>query len=335
MISAFSYAFNAIAPILLLAVMGYTLKKRHLVSEEFFRKMNSFVFHYSFPFLMFENLYNVDGIKDLDFRLAAFLVGSIGLLTILGIIIANYITDRNNRKGVIIQAGFRSNFALIGLPLAEGLAGQEGLLVTSSLQAPIVIYYNFFSVLFLAIYSEDAAFSVRKVIKNILRNPLIQGLSAGIAALLIREVIPVSADGQLVFSIKNNLPWVYKTISYLARVATPIALVSLGGQFEFSHASGMKKELVTSVFMRLILAPAIGFSLAAIAVRAGFISFTPASVSAMVACFGSPLAVSAVPMAAEMGADSDLAGQIVLWTSLLSMFTIFAITVLFRTIGIL
>ncbi len=335
MISVFLYAFNAIAPILLLVVMGYVLKRRELVSADFFKKLNSFVFHYSFPFLMFENLYQVKSIKDLDYHLAVFLIGVVGILTVLAYVIASHLTDRKNRKGVIIQAGFRSNFALIGLPLSEGLAGQEGIMLTSSLQAPVVIYFNFFSVLFLAIYSEDSGFSLRKVARSIVRNPLLQGLFAGIAALLIREIVPVSAGGELVFSLEGSLPWVYKTISYLGRIATPAALLSLGGQFEFSYASGMKRELICAVLMRLILAPLVGFSLAFFIAGTGFISLSTASVSTMVACFGSPLAVSAVPMAAEMGADSDLAGQIVVWTSLLSMFTIFVITVFLRANGIL
>ena len=93
MISIFSYAFNAIAPILLLALLGYILKSRGIFSEEFFRKMNSFVFHYSFPFLMFENLYSVESIRKLDVHLAVFLVGSIAVLTVIAFFIANAVTE--------------------------------------------------------------------------------------------------------------------------------------------------------------------------------------------------------------------------------------------------
>lgn len=335
MISIFSYAFNAIAPILLLVLFGYLLKTRQVFSEDFFKKINSFVFHYSFPFLMFDNLYGVESIRQLNLSLAVFLVSCIGILTVLGLIAANIVTGVKKRKGVIVQAAFRSNYALIGLPLSEGLAGQAGLILTSSMQAPVVIYYNFFSVLFLAVYSENADFSIRKILRSIARNPLIQGLAAGLAALVIRELIPLSADGTPVFSLAGSLPWVYKVISYLARLATPVALISLGGQFSFSRVTGMKKELITGVFMRLILAPVIGLSLGFAAARAGFIVLSPPVVSTMIACFGSPLAVSAVPMAAEMGADSDLAGQIVVWTSFLSMFTVFALAVLFRAWGML
>ena len=335
MISVFSYAFNAIAPILIIVMLGYVLKSRRVLSEEFFKKLNFFAFHYSFPFLMFENLYNIGSFRDLDYKLAVFLVGCIGILTVLGIIITNRTTKVKNRKGVMIQACFRSNFALIGLPLSEGLAGQEGIMLTSSMQAPVVIYYNFFSVLFLVLYSDEGVFTVRKVLKNIAKNPLIQGLSAGLVALLIREMIPVSADGSLVFSLEGSLPWVYKVISYLSRIATPVALISLGGQFSFSHIKGLRKELTTAVIMRLILAPVVGFSMAFLVGRTGFIRHTPAVISTMIACFGSPLAVSAAPMAAEMGADADLAGQIVVWTSFLSIFSIFVMTVFFRAQGLL
>ncbi len=335
MTTVFSYAFNAVAPILLLVMLGYALKQKGIVSADFFQKLNSFVFHYSFPFLMFYNLYQVESVRELDYRLAFFLVGSIAVLTIVSVLIANRITEKRSRKGVMIQAGYRSNFALIGIPLIEGLVGSQGVFTASSMQAPIVIYYNFFSVLFLAIYGDSNKVSVKNIVKNLIKNPLIQGLSAGIVVLLLREIIPVNANGEAVFSIKRTLPWAYNTVSYLGRVATPMSLISLGGQFHFSTMSGMKKELCCAVFMKLILAPAIGFSLAALAARTGFIALTPAAVGTMIACFGSPLAVSAVPMATEMGGDAELAGQIVVWTSWLSMFTIFFMVVLFRTIGIL
>lgn len=333
--SVFLFAFNAITPILLLILFGYFLKKHDTFPDDFFRKINTFAFRYCFPFLMFQNLYDMESIRALDYRLALFLIGCIILFTISGIVVANRATAIKNRKGVIIQASFRSNFALIGLPLSEGLAGQEGLMMTSAMQAPVVIYYNLFSVIFYAIYSNDAEFNVRKIVKNTVRNPLLQGLFAGLIALIIRELIPVTETSELVFSLKGSLPWLYKAITYMARVATPVALISLGGQFSFSHVSGMKKELVSSVLMRLIFAPAAGFALAFLVSRTGFISLTPAAVSTMIACFGSPLAVSSVPMAAEMGADADMAGQVVVWTSFLSMFSIFILAMLFRGFGLL
>lgn len=46
---------------------------------------------------------------------------------------------------------------------------------------------------------------------------------------------------------------------------------------------------------------------------------------ALFAFYGTPLAVSTVPMSSEMGSDGELTGQIVVWTTLVSAFTLFGI----------
>ena len=46
------------------------------------------------------------------------------------------------------------------------------------------------------------------------------------------------------------------------------------------------------------------------------------------------MAVSSVPMAIEMKNDDELAGQLVVWTSILSAFTIFIIVLISRGVGI-
>ncbi|MDO5784512.1 MAG: AEC family transporter [Eubacteriales bacterium] len=335
MLSIFSYAFNAIAPILLLVLLGYLLRVKQVFSPQFFKLANRFAFHYSFPALMFVNLYTLDSIWEIDVRLAVYLLISLMIITLVSIILANLLTNARNQKGVLIQAGFRSNFAIIGLPLVEGLVGSAGRAAAAAMQAPTVIYFNVVSVLALTIYSDDAAFSPRKILKNLVRNPLIQGLSAGVIVLVIREFIPVAADGTLVFSISGTLPWLYTTLQYLARLGTPLCLIMLGGQFNFSDVHGIRKQLTAAVLMRLILAPILGFSMAFAASHFGLLELGPATIGIMIAAYGSPVAVSSAVMASEMHADDVLAGQIVVWNSLLSMFTIFFLAVLFRSVGML
>ena len=335
MLSIFSYAWNAIAPILLLILLGYVLRVKQVFPVSFFRTVNRFVFHFSFPALMFVNLYELDSIRDIDFRLAAYLLTSLVIITGISIVLANCVTSVRNRKGVLIQAGFRSNFAIIGLPLSEGLLGPAGLAVAASMQAPTVIYFNVVSVLALTVYSDDAQLDTGKILRNILKNPLIQGLAAGVIVLILREFIPCHPDGSLVFSISGTLPWLYTTLQYLARIATPVSLMMLGGQFSFSAVHGIRKELTAGVLMRLVLAPVLGFGMAFAAAHFGLLELSPTSIGVMIAAYGSPIAISSSVMAQEMHADDVLAGQIVVWTSLLSMITIFVMTVLFRSVGML
>ena len=54
----------------------------------------------------------------------------------------------------------------------------------------------------------------------------------------------------------------------------------------------------------------------------------------LIALFATPIAVSSVPMTAQMNQDDELAGQIVVWTSAISAFSLFLIIYLCSQIGI-
>ena len=56
---------------------------------------------------------------------------------------------------------------------------------------------------------------------------------------------------------------------------------------------------------------------------------------AMVAVCASPVAVSSAVMTQEIGGDDQLASQIVVWSSVLSMVSIFLIVYALRTLGAL
>ena len=174
-----------------------------------------------------------------------------------------------------------------------------------------------------------------KILKGLVTNPLIQGLLTGMVVLLIREVIPRGVDGELVFSMRNDLPWLYSSLQSLARMATPLALIVLGGQLEMKEIKGYRKELIAGVLMRLVGAPAVGFSLLYVAVRLGLLVVGRPEIAVVVAIFGSPLAVSSIVMANEMGGDGHLDGQIVVWSSIFGMLSLFVLISILRSRGLL
>nr|MCR5732152.1 AEC family transporter [Sphaerochaetaceae bacterium] len=129
--------------------------------------------------------------------------------------------------------------------------------------------------------------------------------------------------------------WVYTSLSYMSRVGTPVCLIALGGQFEISDVPAFKKELIAGTIMRLVMAPLIGFAVVFIAHHYGYLELNPTYMGVFVAAFGAPIAVSSAAMASQMDADEVLAGQIVIWTCIFSMFTVFTMAVLFRALGLL
>lgn len=334
MLSIFQYSMNAVFPILLLILLGYCGRRAGMFTEQTLTQVNSFNFRFGYSAMLFINLYNADLSGGVPVGLITAVLCVLALITALAWALAGITTTVRSRKGVMMQATFRSNYAIIGMMLAEALAGQEGMTMVAVFQLPVVLFFNIVSVLALSIYSEsDKKPTAGTVLRRMAANPMILSLLAGALAILIRQAIPVRPDGQLVFSLSGTLPWLYSSLNYLNRMASPLAMIILGASLVLADARGFITELVTAVFMRLIMAPTIGFFLLYLLQKAGLIVLTPALVAMLVALFGSPAATASAIMAREMDADYSLAGQIVVWTSLLSMVTLFFIVAVLKMIG--
>lgn len=336
MLSSMAFAFNAVMPIVLLMVFGYWLRQKGMFDDAFLRTANKFNFQWCFGAMQFCNMYSLGDLRDIPWRFSLFTMVVLLIFTAVGWLCSVLFTTDRRRKPVLIQVAFRSNMAIIGIPLATAMAGQEGANITSALQAPAIIYFNLVAVIVLALYADNGAkVEPKKILRSIATNPLILGLVSGIVCLALRMVIPRGADGELVFSLQGSLPWLYTAINNLGKIASPLALIVLGAQFDFASLKGAKEELVAGVLCRLLVCPVIGYLAAFAAQAAGFITLTPAYVATMVGMFASPVAVASAVMSTEMGADGKLASQLVGATCLFSMLTVFLQIVVFRSIGML
>lgn len=157
----------------------------------------------------------------------------------------------------------------------------------------------------------------------------------GLLCVLIRE-IQVMQFGSAVFTLKQQGKLFYTALNNLKAIASPFALLVLGGQFEFSAVRGLLKEIAAGTLWRIVLAPLLGVGGAVILSRSfGILSCGVNEYPALIALFGSPVAVSSAVMAGSMGGDEQLATQLVVWTSLLSIITIFAQVCILMGFGLL
>ena len=336
MFEVFSFSFNAVVPILLLAVAGYIIRQTGLFDDGFFKKCNTMVFKVFLPILIFKNIYDINSVGDINFAVMLYCVVAILVLCLIGNLAGGLFAKHRGQKGVINQSSFRSNYAIIGIPLAESLGGASAVAFAGVLSAVCIPLFNFLAVVILSRYSKnDYEPPVKDILKSAGKNPLIRAVALGIAVLLIRSLIPLNEVGELVFSVKDDLPFIYTTVSNLAKVASPLALVVLGARFEFKSVKSLVKPITVSVILRLIVAPVIGIGSAVALSFMGVMSFTSTEYPALISLFGTPVAVSSAVMVGEIGGDEQLAGQIVVWTSLVSVFSIFAIVFLMRSVALI
>ena len=334
MLDNFMYAINAIFPLILLIGLGYFLKQIRMFDENFFKKANTLVFRVCLPVLLFYNIYNIEDLQSLRMDVVAYGLIVIVILFLLGMVTVHFFIKDPKQKGVILQCVFRSNYAIIGLPVAEALGGSEAAAIASLLSAFSIPLFNILAVVSLSAYTgEESGADIKSMLRKICRNPLIIGVLCGLLALGIRSLIPQNDMGGAVFSVKKQLPFIYSAIKSLAGIASPLALVVLGGQFTFRAVKGIKRDILIGTLWRIVLAPALGLIPAVLLSRyTAVLSFGIVEFPSLIALFGSPVAVSSAIMAAEMENDEVLAGQLVVWTSLGSVLTLFIIIVLMRMI---
>lgn len=322
------FALGAVTPIMLMVVLGYTLKRIGLMNTTFAKAANKLVFRVFLPATLFLNVYRIESFANFDLRSVLYAVTVVLAIFALMLPFTLIATKKKGRRGPLLQVSFRSNCALVGLALAESLFGAEGATVTTLVTAAVIPLFNVLAVISLSIFREDGErVGAWGVVLDILKNPLIISIAVGLAVLGIRALL-----------VQNGITWrlsdftpVYKVLEYLASMATPMALLVLGAQFEFSAVAALKREIIIGTVARTVIAPALGVGIAYFFLRD---IFHGAHFAAFVAVFASPVAVSSAPMTQELGGDVELAGQLVVWTTLFSALSIFLCSFLLRLAGI-
>ncbi len=308
MTSSLWFSASAILPIMLLAAIGYLFKRFTKADEAFFSFLNQFVFQLALPVLVFLQLYDTD-FSELSSD-SAFLGFSVACMIVcyLGGMGFSALLVRDRRKtGAFAQGMTRSTFSIVGLPLAEGLFGAEGLRLAALLLPFAVILNNVFAVLMLSVFrpkerKEATKTVLLKMLKNILFNPLIDAMLLAVLFHLCSIRLP---------------DLLYQTASGFSKVAQPLALICLGAGFAKEGLRGrVRLAIFASVLKTVVLPLAFGFLAIACGYRGAYLGV-------LCILFGGPTTISSYVMAKNMDADEVLTGQIVLLSTLMSAFTLF------------
>lgn len=324
--SDFLFSVNAVLPIVIMVAIGYAVKGLGFLNEKAAGAINKVVFRLLLPCSLFINVYSIEDIASVDWTYMVFAAIASVLIFLVAIPATKLVTTENTQRGALIQGMYRSNYALIGIPLATSLYGEEGAMIATLLSAFIIPLFNVLAVIGFSVLGDgEKKPSLKKMVVDIVKNPLIVSILLGAVCLAVRSVF---RRWGVAVRLSDLTP-VYSVINQLSKTATPMALLALGAQFEFSVVSGMKKQIIFGTCMRTVLIPAIFLFVAYV-----MDCFNGAHFAAFVALFATPVAVSSVPMAQEFGADTRLAGQLVVWTTLVSTLSIFLFCFALKAMGI-
>jgi malonate transporter and related proteins len=301
------FTANIVAPVFLIIAVGYFAKKRKIINEVFVDVTSRFVFQISLPVFIFLEISTLDLSQVFEVDQIIFIT-SATFITYLLIWIGTIPFIKNPEdKSAFIQGAFRGNYAIVGLALISNLFGDDALGKATLFLAFLLPLYNVLAVIVLTIPKHQGKIKFKLIFVEILFNPLI---------LAVVIALPFSF-----FKIK--LPAMFiSTGNFLADLALPLALVGIGGSLNIENLKRASGLAFSSSIIKIFILPLC------LTFTAIFFGYRNNDLGIMFIVFACPTAIASFVMADAMGANSKLAGNIIMITTLGSVFTI-AIGILF------
>ena len=303
-------ALSVVLPLFINIMLGYGVKLSGLVKESSFLDLNKLTFNVLFPILIFNGIYSADINSFLNFRLMLTLVIITAIIFIYGQITARFIDQDVKTQAVVSHSMFRTNFLIIGLPILVALYGASGAAVGFLLVAISNPIFNPLSVLNFEMFHQRKI-KVKNILKNLITSPLNVATILGFIFLLLDIKLPL---------IINT------TLTNLASLAPTLALIILGGTLRLKAMANFGKAFTFTLINRLIIIPAI--------LIAGLLmfNFSAVEVMALVIFFATPVAVISLSFTIEYEANKELASALIVFSTLLSAFSLVAIVTILQTI---
>lgn len=292
---------RVVFPMFFMLAVGYGIRLANLVSEEVFDGCSTLVFKVMIPVNLFLSVGQSSIGDTFDPKLVVTAIGGVCVFWLLNMLIVPRLEKDDRKRGAMVQGAYRSNTVLFGIPIAQTIAGADAVAAAAVLIVIIVPLYNVLAVVTLESF-RGGKVDFKTILKGIAKNPLIIGTVCGL----------------LFFASGLEMPAVLEeSLSDLSSITTPLALIALGGTFHFTALRGNLRQLMLVVVSKLILMPAFILTLGML------LGVGKLGMAVLIGIAAAPVAVSSFTMAQKMGSDGELAGQIVVFTVLMSIPTLF------------
>ena len=220
--SSFAVCLNAVLPLFLVMGLGYIARCTGAISRTDVPKINKWAFKFFMPVMLFYNIYTSDLSAAVQPKLIAYTAAC--LLVLYGLSFAYVMATEkcDNMRGVMIQGIYRSNFVIMGIPLAAQLVEGADLGPVVILVAVVIPIFNVLAVITLELFNG--------------KKPTVGRM------LLIGLKLPTAVES---------------AAGMIGKAASPLMLFLLGAFFEFKGIGTYKKQLATVCIGKLAIVPAI------------------------------------------------------------------------------
>jgi predicted permease len=296
---------------------GVVLRRYRFLDEGFIDGANSLVYYILLPALLFHEI----GTTDFRQAFSGALVAG-GYAATLATFLLAFLASRAlglgpSETGAFVQGSFRANLAYVGLPIVFNAVGPGGLRKAGIFLGLIVPLLNGLAIVALmaphgAGKGEGIGITASRIARQVATNPIILACLAAIAWSVLKLPLPELID---------------RTFRIVTPATLPVALLCLGGSFSFERTRKGFAVAAVAAFLKGVVLAGIGI------VLYRWMGVTGEDMRIGVIMLGCPTAVVTYVMAARLQGDTDLAGTIVIVSTVTSAVTITGWLFLIRFLG--
>jgi len=310
----FSEILTIVLPVFAVIALGALLKRINLIDATFLQQTNRLVYYVCLPLLLFYEIGRADFMASFNGRLV---LGSILAVTVTFLVSYSYTVLRNyppEARGVFSQGAFRGNIAYVGLAIVFNALGETGLTRAGILMGFLVPFLNLYAILALLWpHRNSSDQGIPFLVRQVAFNPLILASFAGIIWSYFAIPTPLLLERSLKIS---------------TGMALPLALLAIGAGFSLERLRGDLFTAFLAAGAKLVWLPLLA---AGILLGLG-VTGTDLEIGVLIA--GTPAATANYIMAGQLKGDAELAGTIVMLTTLLSAVTYTIALLILRSPGL-
>jgi malonate transporter len=312
-LQSLSYSFSITGPIFVVLALGIYLNRAQIINDNFIEIGSKLVFNITLPALLFISISQTSIAESANLKLVLFGLVATFIVYLMLELVAQWLIPRREDRGVVVQGGFRSNMGIVGLAYCVNAYGGPGLVAASLYLALVTILYNILAVITLN-RSLNRAGGVAKTLKDIARNPIILSILAALPFATMAWPLP---------------SLLLRSGEYFAQMTLPLALLCTGASLNFKALRADLNSALVSTVCKLMVVPMLLIS-GGIA-----LGFRGMDLGVLALMSSAPTAAASYIMVRTMAGNAALAANIIVMTTLGSLFSTSSIMFVLHGLGLL
>lgn len=307
---SFVMALEVVLPMAMMVGVGVLFRLFSLADGPTMKKVDNMIFKVFMPMVSFYNIYKTDFGAFSNWGYILYGVAVLILLLLVAMFLVPKWVHPTPTAASYGQTLFRSNYLIFGTAVAESIYGFGNFGMVTLLGSIAIPLFNAEAAILLE-KARNGSASGKKLLLAVVKNPTVIATILGLSVNFTGIILP-----EMVLDVVQDL----------TGLTTPLSFLSIGVTLSLGAVT-KKKYLISATVLRLIVLPVVFLSIAVL------LGFRGQELCALMILFGAPVAVSSYPMAVAMDADGEFAAQMVAYTTVFCLPTIFVFTLVLNAMG--